>query len=118
MKEKSKYKIYIDSSDRKITKTVLFEIEKNREIEVSKKEGQVDIVSSIEELLDNAHLSIDDIGVISYNPGPGSFIGLRMGAAVSNVLNWVLGKKEAKDLEYPRYGAEPNITPPKKFKLE
>jgi len=117
MKEQSKYKIYIDSSDRKLTKLVLFQIEKNKEKEISRKEGQIDIVSSIREMLKSAHLSVKDIETVGYNYGPGSFTGLRMGASISNVLNWVLGKKEVKDLEYPVYGKEPNITPPKKFNL-
>jgi tRNA A37 threonylcarbamoyladenosine modification protein TsaB len=117
MIEKSKFRIYIDSTDRNSTKLTLLKIKKDKEIKISGKEGQVDIVFGIQKMLDSAHLSLKDIEKVDYNPGPGSFTGLRMGATVSNVLNWVLGKKKVKDLEYPSYGAEPKITPPKKFNL-
>jgi tRNA A37 threonylcarbamoyladenosine modification protein TsaB len=117
MKEKSKYKIYIDASDRNTKKLILFKVEKKGDIEVCKKEGQLDIVSSIQEMLNNSHISINDVELVNYNPGPGSFTGLRISATVSNVLNWVLGKKKIRDLVYPSYGKEPNITPPKKFNL-
>jgi tRNA A37 threonylcarbamoyladenosine modification protein TsaB len=118
--EKSKYKIYIDSSDRNSTKITLLKIEvdgEGGEVEIFSKEGKIDIVSSIEEMLQKYNLTTGDIEIVKYNQGPGSFTGLRIGATVSNVLNWVLGKKETKDLDYPKYGAEPNITPPKKFKI-
>ncbi len=117
MQERSKYRIYIDSSDRNSTRLNLFKIEKGKEIKISGKEGHIDIVSGIKNMLDGTHLSLKDVEIVGYNLGPGSFTGLRMGATVSNVLNWVLAKKKVRDLEYPAYGAEPKITPPKKFKL-
>jgi len=117
MEEKSKYKIYIDSSDRNSTKLTLFRMEESGEVGILTKEGKIDIVSSVKEMINKSDLSINDVEIVTYNPGPGSFTGLRIGATVSNVLNWVLGKKETKDLDYPKYGAEPNITPPKKFKI-
>jgi len=117
MEEKSKYKIYIDSSDRNSTKLILLKIEKDKEVEILNKEGKIDIVSSIKEMLNKTNLSVNDVEIVSYNLGPGSFMGLRIGATVSNVFNWALGKIKTKDLDYPKYGAEPNITPPKKFKI-
>lgn len=118
MKEKSKYKIYIDSSDRNSTKLVLSKIEETKEIEIEKKEGQFDIVFFIKDMLNNQGISIGDVEIIEYNKGPGSFTGLRIGATISNVLNWIMGRKNHSELEYPNYGSEPHITPPKKFKLE
>ena len=117
MTEKSKYKIYIDSTDRNSIKITLLKIEDGREIEMLSKEGKIEPVSSINKILKESNLVITDVEIITYNPGPGSFTGLRIGATVSNVLNWILGKKEIKDLNYPEYGAEPNITPSKKFKI-
>lgn len=84
---------------------------------LSEKKGQLDVVSTIQNLLKENNLSLDDVEIIEANPGPGSFTGLRIGAAVSNILNWVLGKKKTEHIEPLFYGKEPNITPPKKFKL-
>jgi tRNA threonylcarbamoyladenosine biosynthesis protein TsaB len=117
MTEKSQYRIYIDTSDRAESRVVLYRMSAGVEEVLSEKKGQLDVVSTIQDLLKENDLSLDDVEIIESNPGPGSFTGLRIGAAVSNILNWVLGKKKIEHIEPPFYGKEPNITPPKKFKL-
>jgi tRNA A37 threonylcarbamoyladenosine modification protein TsaB len=107
------YKIKIDSTERKNKSVELHGSEKL----VAKKTGDIDIVSSIRELLEENKLNIEDIGLFEPSLGPGSYTGLRVGVTVSNVLNWALGRKTLKELDLPEYGAEPNIAPPKEFKL-
>jgi tRNA A37 threonylcarbamoyladenosine modification protein TsaB len=118
MTEKSQYKIYIDTSDRTESYLALQRFEGENKETVAEKKGQLDVVSSIKELLKENGLTLDEVEVVEANPGPGSFTGLRIGLAVSNILNWVLGKKKTAQMTQPFYGKEPNITPPKKFKLQ
>jgi len=48
---------------------------------------------TIDKALKQAHLDLEDIECFISNPGPGSFTGVRIGAAVVNSLNLALGKK-------------------------
>jgi tRNA threonylcarbamoyladenosine biosynthesis protein TsaB len=87
----------------------------------------------IEELLQAAGKSWSDIRGIVYYEGPGSFTGLRIGAAVANALTYALGipvstnhgaNWQEKGIEaldsgvnlpaIPQYGSEPHITRQKK----
>lgn len=62
----------------------------------------------------------DDISEITFMSGPGSFTGLRIGAAVVNSLASELNiplynhKGEKVQIILPDYGGEANITAPKK----
>lgn len=42
--------------------------------------------------LESSGLDLKDIDKFESNPGPGSYTGIRVGAAVCNTLNWILGK--------------------------
>ncbi len=76
---------------------------------VGEKFGDLDVVSSISELLVENNLKVSDIESFEANPGPGSFTGLKIGVTIANTLNWVLGKKKVSELTYPNYGSDPNI---------
>lgn len=97
------YKILIDTTKRFEKSVKLFSEGK----EVDSKFGDIDVVSSTQELLKTNKVKFKDIDEFDCNPGPGSFTGIKVGITITNVLNWVLGKKSIKK---PMYGAEPNIT--------
>lgn len=99
------YKIYLDTS-KKDHKSVRL-LRGAAEIDVI--EGDIDVVSSMEKLLKNNNLSIDDIDEVVPFKGPGSFTGLKIGVTVANIINWAKGKKKLSELDYPEYGSEPNI---------
>ncbi|HSX58199.1 MAG TPA: hypothetical protein VLE47_02945 [Candidatus Saccharimonadales bacterium] len=48
---------------------------------------------AIEEALKKAGLKLAEIDQFDSLPGPGSYTGVRIGAAVANTLNFALGKK-------------------------
>ena len=96
------YKVYLDTSERY---NKLVELYKGDQV-ISEKRGELDLVSSIQELLEEEGISIQEVENFSCNLGPGSFTGLKLGVTICNILNWTLGKKK---MLYPEYGAEPNI---------
>jgi len=70
--------------------------------------GNVEVLlEKIDELLRKHRLTVDRIDKIKINPGPGSFIGTRVGVAVANSLRWSLGKGK---LIKPHYSAPAKIT--------
>jgi tRNA threonylcarbamoyladenosine biosynthesis protein TsaB len=93
-----------------------------------------DIFIKIEELLNRNSITWNAIDGLVVYKGPGSFTGLRIGITVFNTLayslpspivgtageRWLtdgidlLGNKENHKIITPEYGADPNITKPKK----
>ncbi len=114
IQEKSQLKIYIDSSQRDAKKVSLIEFTAGNEKVIDFEEGNIDIVGSIRDLLVRNNLNLEDISEFVPNLGPGSFTGLKVGVTVSNVFNWLLGKKKLNELDVPEYGGEPNISKPKR----
>ena len=112
--EKSQLKIYIDSSQRDTKKVSLLECTGDTEKELDYIEGSIDIVGSIKDLLKRNKLELEDISEFVPMLGPGSFTGLKVGVTVSNMFNWLLGRKDLKNLDLPEYGGEPNISEPKR----
>lgn len=110
IQEGSQLKIYIDSSKRDAKKVSLVEFSAEKEKVVDFEEGNIDIVGSIRDLVVRNNLKLNDISEFVPNLGPGSFTGLKVGVTVSNVLNWILGKKKINELDAPEYGGEPNIS--------
>lgn len=92
------------------------------------------LLTKIEQLLQQANLKMNQLDGIAIYKGPGSFTGLRIGITVANTLSYslnipIIGKQGddwqeqgIKDLLVgknqtqilPLYGAEPNITKPRK----
>lgn len=92
------------------------------------------ILVKIDELLDEAGTTYDQLTGIVVFKGPGSFTGLRIGATTGNAVayakelpivgttgeDWLydglalIGIGENHGQVVPEYGAEPNITKPKK----
>ena len=56
----------------------------------SKKQKSQRLLGFIDEILKKKDKEIKDITEIEINTGPGSFTGLRVGAAVANTLGWAL----------------------------
>jgi len=72
--------------------------------------GDIDVVSSVDSILDRNGLSLDkDILEVIPNTGPGSFTGIKTGIIIAEVLNWYLGNEKK---YIPDYGGEPNIQLP------
>ena len=111
------WKILIDSTKRREAVVSLVKTARGIETLVSSKEGDLDIVAAVAELLAENNLALTDISEVRPDLGPGSFTGLRNGITVANVLNWASGRKELKDLDLPQYGAEPNISERKEKSL-
>lgn len=81
-------KLYLDTSQAKKAKVEL--IDKNKIVDSLTTDSPLD---SIEKILKKNNLKVEDIEDIDFHQGPGSFTGLRVGAAVANTLNWALGRK-------------------------
>lgn len=63
------------------------------------------VLPLIDHLLKGKGIVLGDISEISVHKGPGSFTGLRVGAAIANVLGWIWGipVNGKKVPVYPRY---------------
>ena len=85
------YKLYIDTSDQIKVKVILyFESEiVSEKIEIRRHSSQ-NLLRLIVELLKEKNISINQLSEIEINIGPGSYTGLRVGAAVANAIAWFL----------------------------
>ena len=82
-------KLFINTTVAK--KAVVSLIAKNGEV-IAQVEAEEPLIA-IDKLLRKTKMKLEDIKEISSHPGPGSFTGLRVGAAVAQTLNFALGKK-------------------------
>lgn len=65
------------------------------------------LLGNINAVLRAAELPLRSVTEIAVNPGPGSFIGSRVGVTVANTLGWTLGvpvngKRPPVAVQYPR----------------
>ncbi len=81
-------KLYINTSSNQKTLVMLGDMELIKDASVWR--SQV-VLPMIESLLKTQKKSLKDITAIEINPGPGSFTGLRVGAAIANTLGFALG---------------------------
>lgn len=80
-------KLYIDTSSSE--KIIIKLGEKEYETDARDKKAQA-LLPFIVETLKKEKLELTDITEVEVFPGPGSFTGLRVGAAVGNALSWAL----------------------------
>lgn len=94
------YVLFIDTSDNKKT---IVRLERDGMVLGERVEPRVSasqaVLPLIDVLLKSHDISFSDISEIRVHTGPGSFTGLRVGAAVANALGWLLdipvnGQKE------------------------
>ena len=93
------YKLYIDTTDRNINKVQLI---KDEQV-LSELVGEIDVVSSIQQVLDQNNLKLSDMHDFEMNEGPGSFTGLKISASIVNALRYAQGKKDLAGLVTPNY---------------
>src|SRR4030042_436134 len=93
--------VFLDTTDRKIEKVAL----KDKEISKSYKTSKLH--RSAFALLKAKIKDPKEITDVCFNKGPGSFTGLRIGAAITNALRYSLGLSGPRDVLTPGYGKEP-----------
>lgn len=85
------YKLYFDTSDRKKIIVILFLNKKKVSQQASEQHYTSQILLPlIEEILKKEKITFQDIKEIEFNIGPGSYTGLKVGAAVANSLGFLL----------------------------
>lgn len=104
------YKIYVDASDRKNNIVRLYKLLGNSQEQLVEVSGEIDIVQTIKNILQEHSIDIKDVELFESFPGPGSFTGLKKSFAITNTLNWALGiNTNPNEVDLPNYGKEPNI---------
>lgn len=98
--------LYIDTSDNEKTIVKLITEEKEVVIEenLMQKKSEV-LLPLIDKLLKKCNTKLIELTALEINEGPGSYTGLRIGAAVVNTLSYLLNIKinGKKDYFFPKY---------------
>lgn len=81
-------KLFLDTTTAKLAKVKITQDDKA----ICGYETESPLIA-IKEALAKGELELSDIDEFAANPGPGSYTGIRVGLAVSNALNFALGKK-------------------------
>lgn len=103
-----KYEIIIDTSDNKRVKVGLSVDGKEDTLEQESTTWKSQaVLPLIDKLLKKYGIRLQDVTHIQVNEGPGSFTGLRVGAAIANTLGVWLGipvnNKKVGEIVEPRY---------------
>lgn len=83
--------LFLDTSKRETIKVSL-EINGEKKVfaEIIQNTRAQNSLKTIEEILKSNKLQLTDLTEIKVNPGPGSFIGLRVGVTIANTLAFLL----------------------------
>jgi tRNA threonylcarbamoyladenosine biosynthesis protein TsaB len=81
-------KLYVDTSNNKKT---IVSLDDDRVEQATGIDKSQQVLSLINQTILKKGINLEDITEIEFNRGPGSFTGLKVGAAVANTLGWVLG---------------------------
>lgn len=79
-------KLKIDTSN---SEQIKISLDRDEIIADSREKRSQKLLSLLEEELSKKHIDINAISEVEINTGPGSFTGLRVGAAVANAIAWV-----------------------------
>lgn len=97
-------KLLINSSERYIRRVSLVD-EKGKEI--TSIEGDRDLLVLIDEALKKVGLELRDLTSVEAELSGRSRVGISIGAAAANALNYALGLKKLEELKYPNQGPDP-----------
>lgn len=108
-------KIFIDANKRNYKIVTLLKTDGNLSATLAKKEGDIDIVTEIQNIMEEQNMTLQQVDSFDFANGSGSFTGIKTSAAIANVLQWALKGTPIGELTVPEYGAEPSITPQPKI---
>lgn len=91
-------KLFIDSTKRLIRQVFIFD---KLGDEVTSIEGDQELLVLIDQALKKAGVDLKDLTSIEAKMVGESRVGVNIGAAAANALNYALGLKGLEDLEYP-----------------
>jgi tRNA A37 threonylcarbamoyladenosine modification protein TsaB len=103
--EKSMLKIVIDATQRNNKVITLF----NDGKVLAQKSGDIDMVTNLKNLVSEQGLELSSIDNFDFTDGEGSFTGIKMAAAIANILEWSVKQVPPEKLKQPHYATEPNI---------
>lgn len=90
MKNKKTVILYIDTSDNKKVKVAITLNGKTITKVISNVWTSQALLPFIDEMLKKQNIRTEELSEIKINEGPGSYTGLRVGAAVANTLSYLL----------------------------
>ncbi len=97
--------LLIDTTQASQIKVELETEDKNFKKEAGQKFGSQVLLGLIEEVMQEARVTMQDLTEIKVNTGPGSYTGIKVGVAIANALGYSLnipinGKKLETEIKY------------------
>jgi len=108
IREKYMLTIRIDAGS-KDNKSVSLLQTNGEEKVLARKVGDIDTVSALAEILHEQNLTLSQIDEFQFAQNTPSFTGIKMSAAVANVLSWAIKNTPIEKLPQIKYTGEPNI---------